>query len=190
MPIAGDVEIRLARAADAPAIAKLHADSWRRHYRGAYSNYYLDGDLDGERLAVWTERLNSHDGEHFTLLAEHQHRPVGFVHVALDADSTSGALVDNLHVAQPLQRTGIGTVLLDRAARIVIERRPGSGIYLWVLEQNEPAQAFYLSRGGRLCDRGPVGPPGGNPRNLSGAPRKIRITWPNPASLMLSPTGR
>jgi len=88
MRIAREVEIRLSQAADARDIAKLHADSWRRHYRGAYSNDYLDGDLDADRLAVWTERMNSHDGEHFTLLAEHRDGPVGFVHVVLDADCT------------------------------------------------------------------------------------------------------
>ena len=194
MSIAADVEIRLAQAADASDIAKLHADSWRRHYRGAYSNRYLDGDLDADRLAVWTERMNRPDCEQFTLLAEHRHGPVGFAHVALDADSTWGALVDNLHVARSVQRNGVGTLLLDRAARIVIERRPGSGLYLWVLEQNEPAQAFYLSRGGMVCGRGLAEPPGGDPRNLDGAPGKIRIAWRNPASLMLSgrtaPTSR
>jgi len=58
MRIAREVEIRLSQAADARDIAKLHADSWRRHYRGAYSDRYLDGDLDADRLAVWTERLN------------------------------------------------------------------------------------------------------------------------------------
>lgn len=178
------VEIRLSHATDAPTIAKLHADSWRRHYRGSYSDHYLDGDLDADRLAVWTERLNS-PACTFTLLAEHMDHPVGFVHVVFDADSTWGALVDNLHVAHSLQRNGIGTLLLDRAARIVIQRRPGSGIYLWVLEANEPAQAFYRARGGTLGDHELVAPPAGDPRNLNGAPRGIRVAWPDPFCLLL-----
>src|SRR6266511_3235217 len=135
MSIASQVEIRLARPVDASHIAKLHADSWRRHYRGAYSKRYLDGNLDADRLAVWTERMNAHDGRHFTLLAEHEDLPIGFVHVALDADPRWGALVDNLHVTTAVQRSGVGTLLLDRAARIILERRPSSGVYLWVLEQ-------------------------------------------------------
>ena len=185
MRIAGEVEIRLTEAADARVIAKLHADSWRRHYRGAYSDRYLDGDLDADRLAVWTERLNS-PGSSFTLLAEHRHHPVGFAHVILDADSTWGALVDNLHVARAVQRSGVGTLLLDRVARIVIEHRPSSGIYLWVLEPNELGQAFYRARGGTLRDRELAAPPGGDPRNLDGTPRKIRVAWPDPVSLLLS----
>ena len=186
MPSAPEVAIRLAGASDAPDIAKLHTDSWRRHYRGAYSNRYLDGDLYADRLAVWTERMNSRDYDHFTVLAAHQDHSVGFAHVALDADPTWGALVDNLHVAHPVQRNGIGTLLLDRAARIIIERRPGSGVYLWVLEQNEGAQAFYVSRSGILRDPELTAPPGGDPRNLNGAPRKIRVVWSDPASLVLS----
>jgi ribosomal protein S18 acetylase RimI-like enzyme len=179
-------EIRLARAADAPDIAKLHAASWRRHYRGAYSDHYLDGDLDAERLAAWTERMNARDAEYVTLLADHQDRPVGFVHVVLDSDPTWGALIDNLHVSHSVQRSGIGTLLLDRAVRIVMERRPDCGIYLWVLEQNRQAQAFYLSRGGTLCHRELAAPPRGDPRNLNGAPRKIRVVWSDAASLLAS----
>ena len=188
----GSYSIRLARAADALHVAKLHADSWRRHYRGAYSNRYLDGDLESDRLAVWIERMNRDRGEHFTLLAEHQGRPVGFVHVLFDADPTWGALVDNLHVTHFVQRNGIGTLLLDRAARILIDRRPGSGLWLWVLQQNEAAQAFYVSRGGALRDRALASPPAGDPRNLNGAPVKIRVVWPEPVSLLLAeqPTSR
>lgn len=183
MRLAAEVEIRFAEAADAPAVAKLHADSWRRHYRGAYSDRYLDGNLDADRLAVWTDRLTSAHPERFTLIAEQGRLPVGFIHVELEADPTWGALVDNLHVARAVQRNGVGTLLLDRAARIVIERRPGSGIYLWVLERNEPAQAFYVSRGGTLRERELAAPPGGDPRNLDGAPRKILVAWTDPASM-------
>ena len=79
---------------------------------GAYSDRYLDGDLDAERLAFWTERMNRPDSGHFTLLAEHRDRPVGFAHVVLDADPTWGALIDNLHVVRSVQRSGVGTLLL------------------------------------------------------------------------------
>lgn len=180
-----EVNIRLAETADAPEIARLHADSWRRHYRGAYSDSYLDGNLDADRLAVWTDRLNHSDGNRFTLLAERENRPVGFVHVLLDADPTWGSLIDNLHVTSLLQRNGIGTRLLDAAARRVIRRRRGAPIFLWVLEQNRAAQAFYVSRGGTLCSRELVEPPGGDSRNLAGTPMGIRVAWPDPAFLLM-----
>ncbi|MEU4563183.1 hypothetical protein AB0F72_32800 [Actinoplanes sp. NPDC023936] len=53
----GDARFRFAEAADAAGIAALHADSWRRHYRGAYSDSFLDGDVIADRHAVWSARL-------------------------------------------------------------------------------------------------------------------------------------
>ena len=35
---ASDVQYREATELDSRAIAALHADSWRRHYRGAYAD--------------------------------------------------------------------------------------------------------------------------------------------------------
>jgi len=177
--------MRLGGAKDAPDVARLHTDSWRRHYRGAYSDRYLDGDLHADRLAVWTERMGGGDGGCFTVLAEHEDHAVGFAHVILDADPTWGALVDNLHVTHALQRSGIGSLLLDRVARMTMERRPASGIYLWVLEPNEAGQAFYVARGGTLGDREPTTPPRGDPRNLAGSVQKIRVIWPDPVALVL-----
>jgi GNAT superfamily N-acetyltransferase len=42
------MNFRLAGPPDADAIAALHADSWRRHYRGAYSDAFLDGDVGAD----------------------------------------------------------------------------------------------------------------------------------------------
>jgi ribosomal protein S18 acetylase RimI-like enzyme len=178
------VSIRLADTADARSIALLHADSWRRHYRGAYSDFYLDGDLESERLAVWTDRLNQPEGT-ITLLAEMKRRPLGFIHLRLDEEPVWGQLVDNLHVISAQQRTGIGTRLLDDAARRVVAHRPNSGMYLWVLEQNTAAQAFYRARGGAVRGREALSPPGGDRRNLQGSPAKLRIAWADPTLLLL-----
>jgi len=51
------VRYRQAGAEDIEAIATIHADSWRLNYRGAYSDAFLDGAVDDNRRAVWTERL-------------------------------------------------------------------------------------------------------------------------------------
>lgn len=184
MSTATDIGIRLAESTDATPIAKLHAESWRRHYRGAYSDTYLDGDLDTDRLVVWTEQLSHPAPGDFTLVAENRARLIGFAHVVLNADSTWGALVENLHVDRSSQRNGVGGRLLEATARMVLEREPGSGVYLWVLEQNERAQAFYAARSGTFCDRVLAAPPGGEPRNLDGTPIKIRVAWPDPLAMM------
>jgi GNAT superfamily N-acetyltransferase len=164
------VRCRRARSSDASAIAALHADSWRRHYRGAYCDAFLDGDVAADRLAVWTRQLREQLSEHCTILAEANCGVVGFAHTVLNDDPTWGALPDNLHVMHGLQGRGIGTQLMKAAARCVRERTPSSGRYLWVLEQNTPAQAFYAARGGRCVGRAVVLPPGGDPARLEGSP--------------------
>jgi GNAT superfamily N-acetyltransferase len=182
-----DLTIRLAATADAPDIARIHADSWRRNYRGLYSDSYLDGDLYADRVAAWTDRLTRDPRHYFTLVAETEGRAMGFAHVSLDGDRKWGALVDNLHVSQSAQRGGIGSRLLDRVAAMVIERRLGSGIYLWVLEGNKPATAFYVSRHGVLRDSELASPPANDARNLIGSPRRVRVAWADPSSLLLEP---
>lgn len=176
-----DPTIRRGGPADAGAIAGLHADSWRRHYRGAYADAYLDGDIEVERLGVWTQRLASQDGATRTLLAESDGALVGFVHVVFDEDPQWGSLVDNLHVVWTRKRGGVGSRLLAAAADAVLEH--AGGLYLWVLEQNTDAQSFYGARGGRCVERRLVPPPGGRAERLNGSPVGLRFAWPDPAIL-------
>jgi ribosomal protein S18 acetylase RimI-like enzyme len=175
--------IRSATSGDAGAIAALHAESWRRFYRGVYADRYLDGDLVADRTAVWGARLAVPEPSTITLICDNEHGLLGFVHVRLDADPEWGALLDNLHVALAAQRQGVGSLLIREAARVTGERSPATALYLWVQEVNVRAQAFYLAHGGRIAGRELVGPPGGDPRNLAGAPYKLRVAWPDAASV-------
>lgn len=172
------MDYRAATASDAEAIAALHADSWRRHYRGVYSNAFLDHDVVAERLTAWTDRFGRDPSDQCTIVAECDGVIVGFVHVILDDDPTWGALLDNLHVARELQGQGVGTRLMAEAANALVERRPSVGMYLWVLEQNEAAQRFYEARGGECVDREVSEPPGG------GSVVGLRYVWRDPAVLM------
>jgi ribosomal protein S18 acetylase RimI-like enzyme len=178
------VQYRAAIASDAPAVAALHAESWQRHYRGAYSDAYLDGDVGADRLRVWTSRFSCPDESSFTVIAEHGGSLAGFVHTILDADPVWGALVDNLHVAHRFQRDGLGTRLMGEAAKTITVRRSGAGLYLWVLAQNVAAQAFYDARGGVRVERGLVQAPGGDPAQLNGVPIKLRYAWSDPSVLV------
>jgi hypothetical protein len=99
MPQVQSVRFRVAGAADATAIAALHADSWRRHYRGVYSDSFLDGDVEQDRRTVWSKRLAVTTSETVhTVVAEDDDGLVGFTHVVFDADPEWGALLDNLRV--------------------------------------------------------------------------------------------
>jgi ribosomal protein S18 acetylase RimI-like enzyme len=180
--------LRVAGAADAENIALLHADSWHRHYRGAYADAYLDGDLRTDRLTVWSARLEHPTGT-MTVVAEDESGLVGFVHIIFDHDPHWGSLIDNLHVAHHRQRTGLGATLLTHAAHAAAEQASNPALHLWVLEQNTAAQQFYKAMGGTLGQREPTSAPGGVPTRLNGTPHKLRITWPH-ASTLTRTTGR
>lgn len=173
------VRFRSAGAADALAIAALHADSWLRDYRGAYSDSFLDGDVLQDREKVWSERLRRDDGASHTVLAEDGAGLVGFAHVVFDSDPSWGALLDNLHVRHRDKRHGVGSELLALTGQAVIERV--SSLYLWVLEQNLQARAFYEARGGVRVERASVSAPGGVASRLNGTPTKLRYAWSDPA---------
>jgi GNAT superfamily N-acetyltransferase len=173
--------LRLAGAEVAGQIALLHVDSWRRHYRGAYADSFLDGDVVADRRSVWSARLAA-PADSRTVVAEDDERLVGFIHVVFDQDPRWGSLVDNLHVVHERHRAGIGTALLAHAARAVIEHARAGGMYLWVLEQNAAAQQFYRARGARHVETAAVSPPGGDPSRLNGSPRKFRMAWPDAAA--------
>ncbi len=171
------IRLRAAGPEDAERVAELHADSWRRHYRGAYADAYLDGDILTERTAVWTERLALPEGT-ATILAEDGDELAGFTHVFLDHDPQWGSLIDNLHVRHTQQRSGIGRILVTEVAKIITERAGHQDLYLWVLEQNARAQGFYRAIGGTAVERALVPPPGGIPERLNGNPGCIRFSWP------------
>jgi hypothetical protein len=109
MPASAGLRFRAACPGDAPAIAGLHADSWQRHYRGAFSDAFLDNDVAGYLLPLWTERLAIPHPQARTIVAERDGAVVGLAHTLLGEDPAWGAFLDNLHVAHGLKRQGIGT---------------------------------------------------------------------------------
>jgi ribosomal protein S18 acetylase RimI-like enzyme len=166
--------VREAGLGDAEAIAALHADSWMRNYRGAYSDAFLDGDVIAERRAVWGERLAQQQPGQLTLVAVRDQTIVGFAHTVRDADPTWGALLDNLHVSDQFKRAGIGARLLKETAGQFTNHRWPAALYLWALEQNTAAQAFYEAQGGQRVERVIAGPfPGG------GYAPTFRYAWPD-----------
>jgi len=172
------MEYRHATAQDAPAIATLHAESWRQNYRGAFSDAFLDGDVHTDRMTVWTSRLSAPESTERTIVADNNGEVVGFAHTVFDDDPTWGALLDNLHVAGSEKRSGIGRHLMARTAEGVLEQTPTTGLYLWVLAQNVAAQAFYGALGGTCVERGFGCPPDG------GRPPRLRYAWPDPSVLL------
>jgi len=175
----GEVTFREATADDARAIALLHADSWRRNYRGIFRDEFLDQGILDERRGVWTERLiNNPDPQRFVLLAEQDGALAGFICAYGDEHPRLGSLIDNLHVAHDRQRAGIGRELMRRAGVWLAERFPRSPVYLDVLERNERAIKFYAAVGGRR--EGPLMTAGADGTRVS----SYHVIWESPGALI------
>jgi GNAT superfamily N-acetyltransferase len=171
------MRLRPADAGDAAAIAALHADSWRRTYRGSLRDEFLDGDILPEREALWVGRLDRPAAGAATIVAV-DGVLVGFAHTIADVDDTWGSLLDNLHVAEGRQRSGIGAALLRATAAWVEAEARRPVLHLWVVDANAGARAFYerlgaLDVGGDVWD-----PPGG------GAVPRRRYAWPDLTPLL------
>ncbi|MBV8162628.1 MAG: GNAT family N-acetyltransferase [Acidimicrobiia bacterium] len=175
------VVLRDATADDVAALAAVHVRSWREHYRGLYRDSFLDGEASAERLRVWRGRLSASDPARLTIVAEMDSAVVGFAHAMLDADPERGAVLQNLHVSTTAQRKGIASSLVTKVACCLMERRPRSGLHVWVREDNPPARAFYAALGGKVVDRDIRGPFADG-----GRAAVVCLAWPNPASLMIS----
>jgi GNAT superfamily N-acetyltransferase len=137
------IHYREATQLDTEKIALLHARSWQIHYRGMWSDRFLDGSVQEERLAAWQHKLAKPKPNQYTLVAEDDHALCGFACIFVNDDPVWGSLLDNLHVIPESHGKGVGTHLLKLATRWVYTQNPDSKLYLWVLEQNVNARKFY-----------------------------------------------
>jgi len=146
------VWLREAGFPDYKAIAQLHADSWKKNYRGILSDEFLDHRVDEDRLNVWHQRLKAPDINQHTVVAMLNNTIAGFCCAFLNEDAVYGTLIDNLHVDSTLQKSGIGRKLLADAARWVHEKADDPKMYLWVYHSNTNARNFYERLGASLSE--------------------------------------
>jgi ribosomal protein S18 acetylase RimI-like enzyme len=145
--------LRSAHAADEPAIARLHADSWRTAYRGILRDDFLDGAVVANRHALWSTRFSEIDREdQLILVSEESGEIQAFACAFLDADPEWGTLLDNLHVIPGLKGRGLGRQLMSRVAENIQRHGLQSTLHLWVYEQNIQARGFYERLGGVITD--------------------------------------
>ncbi|WP_321783279.1 GNAT family N-acetyltransferase [Paraburkholderia sp. J94] len=160
MPIAAPLILRPATAADADLLAAMHAASWQATYRGLLPAAFLDREVGAERAAYWRARMEAPGAERrLVLIAELEadsnsetqaddavRTPAGFVCVERQPESPWGVLLDNLHALPAHQGIGVGKTLMEAAQRWA--RGQGeSQLYLYVLDGNAPAIAFYERQG-------------------------------------------
>jgi len=175
------MQYRIATAEDAEGIAQLHANSWRRTYRGSFPDAFLDGDLLGNRRAVWFERLGHPCDNQFVCVAVDRLQVVGFICAYGAQDQKWGSFIDNLHVAQNHHRKGIGLSLMRSAGLWLVSSYGHYGVYLWVLAVNRGARRFYQRLGAANAGTTQMENAGG------GTALSCRYVWPSPGRLASLP---
>jgi hypothetical protein len=139
-------EFRDAGPEDSDAIAQLHAESWRAHYRGILPDAYLDGEAFQERQSFWQAALRNPRAGDLTIVSADGSELTGFVAVVRGDEPGFGAVIENLHVRPRFCGRGLGRRLLGEA----VARLMATGVTsacLWVYDANEAAIRFYE----RLC---------------------------------------
>jgi ribosomal protein S18 acetylase RimI-like enzyme len=148
LPEPGGPRLRAASVADAPAIARVHQESWRTTYSGILPRDVIE-QLAGRRSeANWRSRLAAAQGMEAVWIAEEGERMLGFAACGSARHRLEGleAEIYALYVLQDCQRRGVGRALVRACARHFV-RHAHFGFYLWVLKANR-ARLFYDALGG------------------------------------------
>jgi len=173
------VRIRTATAADAPAIATLHTQSWRIAYQGILTDQYLQQELDADRQNDWEQRFAEPlPNQHVIVAEDEQNNLVGFSCAYAKFDPEAGTLVENLHAHPAHKNAGIGRTLLSHIAQWSLAQYPDDLIHLWVVTENTPAIGFYKRMGARQDMSALWDAPGGI------VVPELRFTWYQPQQLV------
>lgn len=155
------LSVRPVRTGDAEALAEIHAAAWRAAYGGVVPAETLERRYGrGQRLLLWRGLLAGEGRAPWVEVAVEPdaagtERLLGFVWTRMTgrADADFAAEIVALNVAPEQWRRGIGRRLMAAAAAR-LDEAGADGAYLWVLDDNPGARAFYDALGGRIVDRG------------------------------------
>lgn len=143
-----EVCIRKVTADDAAGLGAAHVAAWQVGYQGLMPNGFL-GRLDPlARADGWRRTIESGDSAATTLVALVGDRVAGFTSYGPPRDDVPDGWGElwalNLH--PDFWRQGIGTALFAAATSGLVGLGYRYG-YLWVLQGNERAIAFYRRQG-------------------------------------------
>ncbi|MEV8215181.1 GNAT family N-acetyltransferase [Leifsonia sp. NPDC077715] len=136
----GGITVRRATVEDAGAIARVHVLSWREAYAGRMPADFL-ASLDIERRARgWVTILSDETTDAF--VASRDGEVIGWATAGpgRDDDAPRPRELEGIYLLAEAHGSGAGQLLLDAA----IGDAPA---YLWVMDGNARAEAFYRRNG-------------------------------------------
>lgn len=151
--------LRLATPADAPAIARIHIETWQAAYREILPATFLASLSVAERTTRWEKILHQQSesvGIAFHPRATSGVHPddsacapagiVGWISFgrSRDADAPDAAEIHALYVDAAEQRRGVGAKLMALAeCELAARFAAAPSLNLWVLEANTAGRRFY-----------------------------------------------
>ena len=137
---------REATTQDAGLISHIYATSWRRAYRGLIAQHYLDRlpeDYWVPSIRSWLE-----SGRLEGLLVYDDRQPVGCAIYGRGRDEDHGSWgeIVSIYLLPEFTRRGLGSALLEECLRRLREEGY-TRFYLWAIDGNAPADAFYRRHG-------------------------------------------
>ncbi|MCU0491318.1 MAG: GNAT family N-acetyltransferase [Chloroflexaceae bacterium] len=141
--------IRPAQPDDAPAIARVHVDTWRTAYNGLISASFLASLSYERRTAQWERDIAAAStGATCVFVAESQGTVVGFASGGPPQNTFPGydGELYALYILAEAQGQGWGQALL-RAVAAHLAGNGATSLLVWALEGG-PANRFYTRMGG------------------------------------------
>lgn len=147
------MNIRLATADDAEAIAKVHIASWQEAYKDLLPQDRL-AQMSLERSTnSWQQRLQA--PQHMIFAAETDGKIVGFSSVGPSRDDDANATTAELYAIYLLSSEwgkGTGKALWQKSAER-LKQEGFKSVTLWVFKDNPQARQFYEGMGFVLDDK-------------------------------------
>ena len=140
------MHIREADMQDAEMISRIIARSWRGAYQGLIDPVYLNRLPEEYWLPAMRSWLSS--GRMYGFIAEADGSPLGSVIFGRgrDEDHADWGEIVSLYVLPEAMGRGVGSALLKEALAALSEDGYDRA-YLWAIQDNERADAFYRKHG-------------------------------------------
>lgn len=140
-------EIRVARPADAPAVAEVHVRSWQAGYRDLLPDAYLDSLRPEDRAARYTfDQGATVDPETIVVLLAGVIRGFATTGPARGVEDAELGEVLALYVEPPFWGRCLGRRLIVEARRRLTARGFAEAV-LWIIAGNTRAERFYRADG-------------------------------------------
>ena len=136
------MHIRKATLEDAPAIAKVHVDSWRTTYKGIIPQSFLDKLDYDKRTELWINNISNPINEVFVALNDDE-QVVGFATGSKREKNREADAADltSIYLLEQWQGFGLGKLLL-KAVMEDFHEKGFTKAYVEVLAKNK-TRAFY-----------------------------------------------